>query len=871
AATGNYFISDVLVDGLSVGAVASHTFSNVTAVHTIEAIFTINSYTLTPTAGSNGSFSPPSATNVNYGDDFTFAITPDLGYHVADVLVDGSSVGATGSYTFLSVAASHSISATFAINTYIITPTAESNGSISPAIPTAVNFNDDQTFAITPDLGYHVAEVIVDGVNVGALSSYTFTNVSAPHTIEASFAINSYTITPNAGSNGSITPSVGTSVYYGNDLTFTITPDAGYHVADVLVDGSSVGATGSYTFSSVAASHTISATFAINTYTLSPSAGSNGSITPSVATVVDYGDNQTFTITPDAGYHIANVLVDGSSVGATGSYTFSSVAASHTISATFAINTYSLTPSAGSNGSITPSVATVVDYGDNQTFTITPDAGYHIANVLVDGSSVGAVGSYTFFSVAASHTISATFAINTYTLTPTSGSNGSVTPPVATTVDYGDDLSFTITPDLGYHIADVLVDGSSVGAVGSYTFFNITTSHTISATFAINTYILTPTAESNGSITPSVATTVDVGDDQTFSINPDIGYEIADVQVDGSSVGEVSSYTFSNVTTGHTIHAFFRKIVQVVSVSIPNATMNIGDIVSATITVIEDVGMPYSFVSGSIGGYSLYGLQRINSTTYLANFNVTQGGNTYYQSDDIPVSNLIITDGSVQSAPYNTPIIQGSDLLDGSVPVVSTMSVEPGIKKIGDLVELNISADGSDYSILPSSTINGIAVTESNIFFDVMGGGSYRLRYFVEQGDSDVQPGEISASIVLVKPSGNLNIAQTSIVNRDVLMIDAHPPVISRLEVPSIEVGPDGTVQVTITADGNGYSFGSGTTVNGVPLSSSNVTGTEHTGGLYELSYVVSTSDQYVSPGDLEVSLVLADPAGNISTSFTSV
>ncbi len=102
-------------------------------------------------------------------------------------------------------------------------------------------------------------------------------------------------------------------------------------------------------------------------------------------------------------------------------------------------------------------------------------------------------------------------------------------------------------------------------------------------------------------------------------------------------------------------------------------------------------------------------------------------------------------------------------------------------------------------------------------------------------------------------------------------MIDAHPPVISRLEVPSIEVGPDGTVQVTITADGNGYSFGSGTTVNGVPLSSSNVTGTEHTGGLYELSYVVSTSDQYVSPGDLEVSLVLADPAGNISTSFTSV
>src|SRR5204862_95929 len=81
----------------------------------------------------------------------------------------------------------------------------------------------------------------------------------------------------------------------------------------------------------------ISATFAINTYTIAASAGSNGSITPSGNTTVNCGDNQSYSITADACYHIADVLVDGSSVGAVASYTFSDVQANHTISATFTI------------------------------------------------------------------------------------------------------------------------------------------------------------------------------------------------------------------------------------------------------------------------------------------------------------------------------------------------------------------------------------------------------------------------------------------------------------------------------------------------------------------------------------------------------
>jgi len=325
-------------------------------------------------------------------------------------------------------------------------------------------------------------------------------------------------ITATAGTGGTISPSGDVIVTYGGDQAFTITPDPGYHVADVLVDGASVGAVSSHTFTNVTASHTISASFAINTYTITSSAGVGGTIDPAGSTTVTYGGNQAFTITPNTGYHVADVLVDGASVGAVSSHTFTNVTANHTISASFAINTYTITATAGSGGSISPSGVVGVSSGDNQAFTITPDIGYHVADVLVDGASVGAVSSHTFTNVTANHTISASFAINTYTITSSAGVGGSIDPAGSTTVAYGNDQAFTITPNTGYHVSDVLVDGASVGAVSSHTLTNVTASHTISASFAINNYTITTTAGSGGSISPSGAVGVSYGGDQAFTI-----------------------------------------------------------------------------------------------------------------------------------------------------------------------------------------------------------------------------------------------------------------------------------------------------------------------------------------------------------------
>ncbi|MCX6345090.1 MAG: hypothetical protein NT018_08445, partial [Armatimonadetes bacterium] len=134
------------------------------------------------------------------------------------------------------------------------------------------------------------------------------------------------------------------------------------------------------------------------------------------------GSNQTFTITPNSGYAVSQVTTDGTNRGAITTYTFSNVQAAHTISATFvALPTYTITASAGAGGVISPSGAVSVIQGNNQTFTITPNAGYAILQVTVDSVNKGAITTYTFSNVTANHTISATFA-----LVPTAAVSGTV-------------------------------------------------------------------------------------------------------------------------------------------------------------------------------------------------------------------------------------------------------------------------------------------------------------------------------------------------------------------------------------------------------------------------------------------------------------
>src|SRR5438034_8088333 len=104
-------------------------------------------------------------------------------------------------------------------------------------------------------------------------------------------------------------------------------------------------------------------------------------------------------------------------------------------------------------------------------------------------------------------------------------------------------------------MADVKVDGPSVGSFPRDALPNVTANHTIDASFAIDVYTITATAGAHGSITPSGTVSVDCGSDQAFSVAADACYHIADGKVDGTSVGAVASDTVTHVPADHTIDA----------------------------------------------------------------------------------------------------------------------------------------------------------------------------------------------------------------------------------------------------------------------------------------------------------------------------
>ena len=221
---------------------------------------------------------------------------------------------------------------------YKITASANAGGTISPSGTVSVKKNTSQVFTVTPSTGYKIKSVTVDGADKGAVSTYTFSNVTAAHTITVAFEKLTNNITASAGTGGSISPSGSKSIAYGGSQTYTITPSTGYDISSVTVDGVNKGKLTSYTFSNVIGAHTISAAFTKKTYTISASAGTGGSISPSGSKAVAYGGSQTYTISPASGYDIERVTVDGANKGAVSSYTFSNVTGAHTISATFKPN-----------------------------------------------------------------------------------------------------------------------------------------------------------------------------------------------------------------------------------------------------------------------------------------------------------------------------------------------------------------------------------------------------------------------------------------------------------------------------------------------------------------------------------------------------
>jgi uncharacterized repeat protein (TIGR02543 family) len=241
------------------------------------------------------------------------------------------------------------------------------------------------------------------------VTAHDAANLAGLSTSAGNFTIDRWTIVASAGANGTITPSGTLQQADGTSRTFTIAASANYHIADVLVDGVSVGAVASYPFTAIHANHTIAASFAIDTRTITASAGAGGSITPSGTVTVNYGANQSFAIAADGGYHVSDVLVNGASVGAVTAYAFTGVTANQTIAASFTQDAaFTITTAAVGGGSVakSPNLAT---YTAGQSVQLSASANPGFAFTGWSGDTTGVMTPITV-TVTRSLSYTATFA-----------------------------------------------------------------------------------------------------------------------------------------------------------------------------------------------------------------------------------------------------------------------------------------------------------------------------------------------------------------------------------------------------------------------------------------------------------------------------
>jgi hypothetical protein len=655
---------------------------------TVTANFAVNTYTLTYSAGAGGTISGTTPQNVNYNaSGAPVTAVPNAGWHFVN-WSDGSTANPR---TDANVSANKSVTANFAADvSYTITASAGANGSITPSGVVTVGTGASQTFTITPDSGYQIASVTVDGVNQGAVGTYTFNAVTAPHTISAAFeartggtvslTTNDYAwydasvgssgpwgtfsiyadgtligtkdangtstwncpaTTVSSGARIDIVENVGFNTLYGTfdynvPITFTTYLPSGSTRLDAATwggfpnisygedwyDGYESDYMGVYippsTITGIAYSTAASAN-----YTLTYTAGPNGTLSGTTPqTVASGGSGTAVTAVPNANYHFVN-WSDGSTANPR---TDSNVFASKSVTANFAINTYTLTYTAGANGTISGTSPQTVAYnGSGTAVTAVANTGYHFVN-WSDGSTANP---RTDSPVTGNKAVTANFAINTYTLTYTAGANGTITGTSPQTVNHnGSGTAVTAVANAGYHF----VNWSDGSTANPRTDSVVTGNKTVTANFAVNgPTTITASAGANGSITPAGAVAVAYNGSQTFAIAPNTGYKISQVLVDGVNQGAISSYTFNNVSLPHTISATFAiQKIQMFSYANTYGTISpsswqyfdYGSTVNYTITPnagyrVSALYVDYDGVNGWKTGATSYSFTNVTATHYL--------------------------------------------------------------------------------------------------------------------------------------------------------------------------------------------------------------------------------------------------------------
>ena len=591
-----------------------------------------NYVSVTAAAGEGGTITPAGQTLVKKGTSKTFDIAPAQGYEIVNVNVDGADLGPISYYTFQRVGVDHTISATF--------QKAQQSGDVAI-------FNNDFNADDFPGQGWTVQKTNGTGKYYNWYQGRN-TNVSTgPEDKQAIVDGDNYDDTDVGDKQDEllISPVVDLTgkaatlsfnygfvrtALYGGKMTFTLeaSTDGGktwtaiWNAKDDVAQGSGYIQTGLAELAVPEAYQTSGVQLAFRYYktgymgagtvivdnvkltapggssetvTLTTTANEGGTVAPAGQTSYAPGASAEITFTPDPGYQLASVKVNGRTVDVTdGAYTLV-MDQSYAVSTTF---------------EKIPDVPVVMFQNDFED--VAGDSfPFHGWTVKVQDTS-STWKQYTYYNWKNEGNDSKHAYISNdwkgaqdeYLISPVVDLSGTRDGVLTFDFAYGEygikNKTFTATVEAstdggktwnaiwnfqdsytGQQASNYIISGSAEVPVPAeynvdgvqFAFRYVHPNEDTTGQLAIDNvklmavedgpvaqkYTITATAGEGGSITPTGAVSVKEGASQTFAIAAQEGYAIADVLVDGQSVGAVDSYTFENVTANHTIAALFTK------------------------------------------------------------------------------------------------------------------------------------------------------------------------------------------------------------------------------------------------------------------------------------------------------------------------
>ena len=338
-------------------------------------------------------------------------------------------------------------------------------------------------------------------------------------------------------------------------------------------------------------------------------------------TLIDRGNDVTFTVKPEQNYDFTSLTVNGEAVEMEeNAYTYYAlyqdidVKAIFTEKPKFDIQATATGGTVSLNGGDFLAEQTIKVYRDTDvTLSVAPAEGYQQkpAKVTVNGVDVTAQlqdNTLKIENIQEAKAIIVTFAKLQFAITTEQTQNGSIELSKQT-VEWGDSFTATFKPATGYELATATVNGKDVTAEvkdGVLTVADVKEAKSVGATFKKLTFQIAAEQTQNGSIELS-ASTVEWGDSFTATFKPATGYELLTATVNGEDVTadvENNVLTVSDVRVNVTVGATFQKQTYAVTISgggitVSNQNPKYGDDVTVTIDDDPDRTLVSLLVNGT--------------------------------------------------------------------------------------------------------------------------------------------------------------------------------------------------------------------------------------------------------------------------------